>query len=348
MKAQNGTEKVLILGTSPLAKAIAEVIGKFPHRYFVVGYVDDACNSGGVVPRNNGNGHENGGNGHPEAGRRIPYPVIGPIDRLENAIKDLRPDRIIVPRIEDGQLPLQELLNSRIEGIWVEDGIEVYERLAKKLAIESLPPSFLIFSKEFNKPKYQILAHRTLSVGLAALGLVLTAPLMALIALLIKLDSKGPVLFIQERVGLTGRIFPLLKFRTMHSTPSEQPESVWSRDLSSRITRVGKWLRRLRLDELPQLINVVRGEMNIVGPRPEIASNVKTMTDQIPYYALRHMIRPGITGWAQIKYGYAVSKEEVTEKVRYDLYYIKHMSLLFDLRILIETAKIVLFGRGAI
>ncbi len=172
---------------------------------------------------------------------------------------------------------------------------------------------------------------------------------MAVIALAIKLDSRGPMLFVDERAGRTGRPFRLYKFRTMHPLPPGQtvPAAVWDRDDSTRITRVGRMIRRLRLDELPQFWNVLKGDMDLVGPRPEILANVQTMTEHIPYYALRHSVRPGITGWAQTRFGYSVSLEQVTEKLRYDLFYIKHMSFWLDLRILVDTVKIVLFGRGA-
>lgn len=334
MKARTFAERALILGTSPLAWKIAEEIEAAPHlRYSIVGFVDDSDN-GETVPLRTAQ--------HPR------YPMVGPLEHLEKAIEELRPDRIIVALTEwRGRLPVQDLLNSRIAGVLAEDGTEVYERFARKLPIESLTPSFFIFSKDFKKTRFQLAVRRVISLTAATGGLVLTAPLMVIIALLIKLDSEGPVFFIQERVGLGGRTFRLLKFRTMHPASADATESVWNRDVSSRVTRVGKWLRKLRLDELPQFINILRGDMDLVGPRPEMACNVKTMTEQIPYYFLRHVVRPGITGWAQVKHGYSVSKDDVTEKMRYDLYYIKHMSFWFDLRILIDTVKIVLFGRGA-
>jgi len=170
---------------------------------------------------------------------------------------------------------------------------------------------------------------------------------MALIALAIKLDSQGPIVFIHERAGYRGHPFRLVKFRTMRCQPEVRDDSVWHRDDENRITRVGYWLRKTRLDELPQLVNIFKGDMDLVGPRPEIATNVKLMAELIPYYALRHVVRPGLTGWAQIRYGYSVSLEQVTEKMRHDLFYIKHMSFWLDLRILVDTVKIALFGRGA-
>jgi len=175
-------------------------------------------------------------------------------------------------------------------------------------------------------------------------GLVLTSPLLAAIAVSIKLDSTGPILFVQNRTGRGGRPFGLVKFRTMCNEPAPR-RSEWVSDNTNRITRVGKWLRRFRLDELPQLVNVVKGEMNIVGPRPHPVSNYELFLRHIPYYEFRSLVRPGITGWAQVRYGYANDLEEETEKMRYDFYYIKHRSLLLDLRIVLETLGVLLFDR---
>jgi exopolysaccharide biosynthesis polyprenyl glycosylphosphotransferase len=322
---------VVILGTSPLAYAIAEEIRAAAHLgYSIVGFVDDKP----VLQ---------------EKSLYLRHPLLGPLEHLVKIIAEVSPDRIIVALTERrGRLPVADLLNVRMAGIIVEDGIEVYERFSGKLAIESLSPSFLIFSKDFTKPALQTALRRAVSLAVAVTGLILTAPLLALIALLIKLDSKGPVFFIQDRAGLKGITFRLVKFRTMHpASPEEEGESVWVRDVDSRVTRVGKWLRKTRLDELPQFVNILRGDMDLVGPRPEMAGNVRTMIDQIPYYSLRTAVRPGITGWAQIRHGYSVSQEDVAEKMRYDLYYIKHMSLWLDLRILADTVKIVLLGEGS-
>jgi exopolysaccharide biosynthesis polyprenyl glycosylphosphotransferase len=271
--------------------------------------------------------------------------VVGPLENLQSIVKEMTPDRIIVALTERrGRMPVRDLLRLRTSGVSVEDGIEVHERCTGKLAIESLNPSYLIFSRDFERPKWEMALRRAVSLTVAAIGLATFAPLMAVIALAIKLDSKGPVFFVQERVGLGGQTFQLLKFRTMHPLSPEGNNSVWYRDNSARITRVGKWLRRVYLDEVPQFINILKGDMDLVGPRPEMATNVKTMTEHIPYYFLRNVVRPGLTGWAQIRNGYAVGQEEVTEKMRYDLYYIKRMSPWFDLRILVETVKTVVLS----
>jgi len=351
------TERILILGTNPLSWKIAEIIASLPLGSAIVGFVHDDYNTGGVLPRsqtvirgsgfsaspwpgngNGGNGHKGHSNGESN-GATYSFPIVGPLDRLDNTIKDLRPDRIVVPFSEDAKLPAQTLLNSRIKGLVVEDGHEFYERLAKKLAIENLPPSLLIFSKDLERARFYRAVRRALNLLCAATALAAAAPIMLFIALAIKLDSAGPVFFLQEREGYRRRPFEVLKFRTMHPAPED--EAGWERDLTSRLTRVGKWLRRYHLDELPQLLNVIRGEMDVVGPRPEMACNVRAMSETIPYYSLRTIIRPGITGWAQIKNGYSVTQIEVAEKIRYDLYYIKHMSFWFDIKIVFATFKLV-------
>ena len=322
-------QRVLILGTGPLARKIAEEIQGTATPYAVVGMVDDRDNGAGTL-------------GHPVAPA-----LVRPFTEVETLITELCPDRLVVALSERrGRLPVWGLLSSCASGLRVEDGIEFYERLTRKLAIESLTPSFLIFHQVLQKSAWQLAVRRMVSFTVAAIGLVLAAPIMAVVAVLVKLDSRGPVFFIQQRVGLRGRIFRLIKFRTMEG-PAPEGHSVWLRDDCPRITRLGRRLRDLHLDELPQFLNVLRGDMDMVGPRPEMACNVQTMTEQIPYYGLRHTVRPGVTGWAQIKQGYSVSQAEVTEKMRYDLYYIKHMSLWLDLRIMAATARIVLFGRKA-
>jgi len=329
MKARGFAERVLILGTGPLALKIAAEIEAAPHHgYSVIGFVED----GESLPLGTSSLQR--------------YPTLGRLEGLEKITEEFHPNRLVVALAERrARLPVHQLLHMRMNGIMVEDGIEVYKRLAGKLAVESLMPSYLIFSRDFEKPRWQRALHRAISLTVAAVGLLLTWPLMGMIALLIKLDSKGSVFFVQERLGYGERSFRVMKFRTMH--PVNQATSEWVRDNTDRITRVGKRLRRFRLDELPQFLNILRGDMSLVGPRPHPVSNRELFATKIPYYSLRHMVRPGITGWAQVRHGYANDLEEEIEKIRYDLYYIKHMSLWFDLLILFDTVKIVLFGRGS-
>jgi exopolysaccharide biosynthesis polyprenyl glycosylphosphotransferase len=320
-------QRVLILGTGSLARAIAREIQASPARGFsLMGMIDDT-------------------DGEPVDPA---LPVVAHIDEAEALIERSSPDLVVVALGERrGRLPVTQLLSCFVNGTRVEEGIEFYEHLTQKLAIESLSPSGVLFSGAFRKTWGLLLLRRLGSVVVSLVGLVLTAPLMLLAAVAVKLDSPGPIFFVQERTGRGGRTFRLIKFRTMRAGELDESPSVWNREVESRVTRVGSWLRRSRIDELPQFLNILRGDMDLVGPRPEMASNVTAMSRQIPYYTLRHVVRPGVTGWAQVRNGYSVSLEEVAEKTRYDLYYIKHMSLGLDLRILADTASTVLFGQGA-
>jgi exopolysaccharide biosynthesis polyprenyl glycosylphosphotransferase len=283
--------------------------------------------------------------------RHLPEPWASRIQwlgipgQLGEIVAAARPARIVVAITDRRELPLQLLLESRVRGIIVEDSMEFYERLTGKMAIEVLKPSALIHSTGFHNHGAAEITARVVSVFGAGLGLLLSSPLLAAIALAIKLDSRGPALFVQERAGRNGRPFRLLKFRTMR--PGDDSGSEWVHDNQHRITRLGRWLRRFRLDELPQLVNVLRGEMNLVGPRPHPTSNHEIFSERIAYYLLRSAVRPGVTGWAQVRYGYANNLEEETEKMRYDLFYIKHRSLWLDSRILLRTILVVLGGQGA-
>lgn len=313
-------ENVLVIGRTALARAVIAEMARRPC-YRVL----DATETGRV--------------------ERIPKDVSPfhlPLDLQKMTAS--RPHRIVVALSERrGRIPMEALLEAKRLGIAVEDGMHMYERLTGKLDLDWLQPSHVIFSSAFHPSAVHCVLQRTFSVLVAAVGLVLCAPFFALVALSVKLDSSGPVLFVQDRIGKDGRRFPLMKFRTMH--PVGKRASEWVRDNGERITRVGRWLRKFRLDELPQLYNVLRGDMNLVGPRPHPASNYELFLTHIPYYAFRSMVRPGITGWAQVRYGYANSLEEETEKMRYDLYYIKHLSWWMDMRILIMTIKVVLLGQ---
>ncbi len=334
MRSRVFTRRILILGTSPLALRLGEEIAACAPWCRIIGLVDGARQDGESPP---------------------PWPVLGPLERLDKIIEETRPHRIIAALGERrGKLPVGTLLEARLRGISVEEGVTVYERLTGKLAIEWLTPSPLIFAGGFRRSGTTQVVSRAVSLLVSAVGLVASAPLLGLIALAIRLDSPGPVFFVQERVGQGGKRFKLIKFRTMH--PGGQ-RSEWVRDNRDRITRVGRWLRKFRLDELPQFVNILRGDMNVVGPRPHPFSNFALFVtvlrncpewcEQIPYYSLRLTVRPGLTGWAQVRYRYANDLEEEVEKTCYDLYYIKHLSLLLDLRILLDTVKTVLAGHGA-
>lgn len=316
------SERVVIMGGGRLAVELAEHIETRP---------DLAMRLVGVLA--------------PDAEAPARTVRLGAYGDISDVVRVQRPDRIIVAMPDRrGNLPVSALLACRFRGIQVEEGTQAFERFTHRLAVESLTPSALVFGDGFHVSRTQVAVKRLMSVVIALTALLFAAPFMALIALAIKLESRGPVFFVQERIGLRGRAFRLIKFRTMRPLEKDS-EGVWQRDNASRVTRLGTVLRRYRLDELPQCLNILRGDMSLVGPRPEMATNVATFSAVIPFYNLRHEVRPGLTGWAQVRAGYSMSTEEVTRKLCYDLYYIKHLSLRFDLRILFDTVKFVLSGK---
>lgn len=330
-------ERVLILGTGARARAIArEILKQHQFAYRVVGFVDDTA------------GATQAGDPPGFAPAALPAPrVLGSRDDLTKLVAAWRVDRIVVG-VSDrrGGLPVDQLLEARLSGVCVEDVGTTYERIAGKILIEGIWPSWLIFSDGFRAARRARIVKRGFDMVMASIGLILAAPLMALTALAIRLDSPGPTFYRQERVGKGGNVFTLWKFRSMR-VDAERDMPVWAADADDRVTRVGRVIRFTRLDELPQLWNVLRGEMSLVGPRPERPFFVEQLAAQIPFYNTRHVVQPGITGWAQVKYRYGSSVEDAMEKLRYDLYYIKHLSIGFDLTILIDTVKVVLFGKGA-
>jgi sugar transferase (PEP-CTERM system associated) len=243
--------------------------------------------------------------------------------------------------------PTKELLKCRVEGIDVIDGNQFYENLTGKLTIESLNPSALIFSGGFQKTLLRRFLKRSVDLILSVFLLIVCLPLIIAIAILIKIDSRGPIFFSQERVGEKGKIYRMHKFRSMINNAEDQSGPVWAQSDDDRVTRVGKFIRRLRVDEIPQLYNVLKGEMSFVGPRPERQYFVEQLEKLIPYYTIRYTVKPGITGWAQVCYGYGASVEDAVEKLNYDLFYIKNMTTLMDIMIFLRTIKIVLFSNGA-
>ncbi len=259
----------------------------------------------------------------------------------------LRIDRVVVA-MEDrrGALPVQELLNLRLRGVVIEDASFVMERLLGKLSLDGLHPSSLIFTHGFNVKAIHQISRRIVSIIVSFIALVICLPVIPVLMVAIRLSSPGPIFFRQTRVGLGGRHFSVIKFRTMRQD-AEANGAVWATQDDPRITKLGKWMRMTRLDEIPQLWNVLRGEMGFVGPRPERPEFVEMLSSKIPYYDFRHLIRPGITGWAQVRYKYGASIEETKNKLEYDLYYIKHLSLGLDLLIMFETVKTIILRRGA-
>jgi exopolysaccharide biosynthesis polyprenyl glycosylphosphotransferase len=245
-----------------------------------------------------------------------------------------------------GRMPIRELLELRVCGVVIEDACSLFERLLGRLPLDGLTPSALIFTDGFKIRTSQKMVHRLVSFLVAFAALLICFPAIPFLALAVRLSSPGPVFFSQTRVGLRGRPFTIYKFRTMRRD-AESRGAVWAGKNDSRITPVGAFMRKARLDEVPQFWNVLRGDMEIVGPRPERPEFVQWLSQEIPYYDLRHMIRPGLTGWAQVRYQYGSSLEETRRKLEYDLYYLKHLSLGLDLLILFETIKTIVLGRGA-
>src|SRR5436305_1398064 len=321
-------ERVLILGSGTQAVEVARAtLERRNAGFYIVGFADNT----------------------PELiGKSLINPtVIGLTDDIVDLVESYQVDRIVVA-VEDrrGKFPTAELLDLTLSGrVAVEECAQYYERLTGKIASEMLRPSWLIFSRNSRYSNVAHHARRVTNVGLAIIGFVLSLPLMLLTAIAVKLDAPGPIFYTQERVGKNGRRFRIIKFRSMR-TDAEKNGAVWATASDPRVTRVGRIIRRRRLDELPQFINVIRGDMNFVAPRPERPVFVEQLEKEIPYYSQRHLVKPGLTGWAQIKYSYGAAVEDAMEKLRYDLYYIKNQNLLLDAAIVFETIKTVLFGRG--
>ncbi len=256
-------------------------------------------------------------------------------------------DRIVVALDEKrGRLPVKQLLDLRLRGIEIEDSTSFFERNSGKICVESLLPSWLIFGDGFRVSRVRSAFKRWVDILHALTLLLVTWPIFVVAALLVRLESKGPVLYRQDRMGKNGREFTLLKFRSMVEDAESETGPAWATEDDPRVTRVGRMLRSLRIDELPQLVNVLRGEMSFVGPRPERKHFVMQLEEKIPFYGLRLAVRPGLTGWAQVKYGYASNEENALEKLKYDLYYIKNGSPLLDLWIVLKTVRVVITRKG--
>ncbi len=357
-------ERILILGDGELACQIADSIDRAaPWGFRLVGYVP--VGDGLPRPRRRRRslrGPLSGGAPAVQAiaadddgARVVEFPVpprmnaraLGRLADLEEILAEQDIHTLVVAIADRrGKLPLATLVHAKLRGVTVYDAVDFYERLTGRMMVARLHPSSIIFSDGFAPSRLTSLSKRLLDVALAIVALLFTAPLQALIALAVAATSPGPVLFRQERVGLNGLPFVMLKFRTMY-TDAEKDGPRWAAADDDRVTPVGRLLRRSRLDELPQLWNILAGHMSFVGPRPERPVFVRQLRERIPYYHQRHIVRPGLTGWAQVKYPYGASVEEAQEKLEYDLYYIKRMSVAFDLTILFETVRVFLTGRGA-
>ncbi len=322
-------ENVLILGTGSTAVSLArELVGHKKEGFRVVGFLsqDPA-----------------------EVGKSLFNPsVVGTFDELVR-VSELRKVHSVVVALEDqrGKLPLSDLVTCKLRGVRVAQADEFFESLTGQIPVRQLRPSSIIFSQGFRKPRFFNTTRRFVEFVLASIGLVVSLPILLLAAIAIALESGFPIFYRQERVGEHGKKFMLLKLRTMRKD-AEKGGAVWaSANGDPRITLIGRFLRKTRIDELPQFVNVLRGDMSFVGPRPERPVFVEELEALIPYYGERHSVKPGITGWAQVRNGYTASIEESEAKLRYDLYYIKNMSFWLDLQIVLDTFKVIVFGRGA-
>ena len=320
--------RLLILGTGQLAKELCEaLVEHHSGAYEVLGFLD----------RNPAH-----------AGERLAnLPIIGTYGQMFELVERFDVHSVAVC-LEDRRaiLPVQTLLDFKAMGIDVVDGHRLYEEKSGRLSIDVLKPSALIFSEGFRRPPLIMLLKRLVDVALSIVGLVALAPLFVLVGILIKLDSPGPVFYKQIRVGYRGRPYTIWKFRSMRQD-AERHGALWASTDDPRVSRVGRWIRKWRIDELPQLINVLKGEMSLVGPRPERPVFVQELRNAIPYYDLRHTVRPGITGWAQTQFRYGASAEDSHMKLQYDLYYVKNLALPLDFRIMTESIRVVLLGEGA-
>jgi sugar transferase (PEP-CTERM system associated) len=324
-------QNLLIIGTHEMALNVArELTARDDLNVNLVGFIEAHANESG--PATMLFGHR----------------VAGVSDDLERLAMEHRVTRIVVAmKDRRGKMPVRELVRLRVQGVRVEDAHSTMAALTGRIWLESINPSWFVFSDGFRRSRLNLAVKRALDLAFGIFGMVISVPLMVVVALAVRLDSKGPVIFRQERVGLGGRPFELLKFRSMRVDAEETNGAQWATKDDPRTTRVGKFIRKFRLDELPQFVNVVRGEMSFVGPRPERPVFVEQLRKEISYYDERHSVRPGVTGWAQVQYQYGATIEDAYRKLEYDLFYLKNMSIFFDCVIVLKTIHIVLTGGGA-
>ncbi len=325
--------KVLVVGVRAIGKLIAEELClKRTLGMEVVGFI-------GAEP-----GHVTLSYGNP---KKVEIPVLAP-PSLAGLVASRGVDRILLAGADNyPQSYFQDLVSVRALGIPIEDCHSFYERLSSKIALADLTPEWIAMSDGFRRDRFILASKRLIDVIVSFIGLILAAPLALTTAIAIRLETRGPIFYRQERVGQNDRHFTLFKFRSMADEAESGVGPVWAAVNDPRVTRVGALIRKLRIDEIPQMINVLKGEMSFVGPRPERPFFVEQLKQNVPYYDLRHSVKPGITGWAQIRYRYGDSEQDAVEKLQYDLYYMKHMSPVFDLQIIFESFKVILFGWGA-
>jgi len=320
-------ERLLIVGMSPSALALARELRQREELGIeIVGYVD-------VTPQSSPSGL---------------LPLLGTIEDVPAIVRARQVDRVVVSLADArGKLPMDKLLEMKLGGMRFDHFASVYEEHTGKIAVENLRPSWLIFSAGFAKSRVFTAVKRAMDVVLSGIGLIVAGPIILALAAAVRLTSPGPAFYSQRRVGRQGRVFEVHKLRSMCANAEKDTGPVWAGGANDmRVTTLGRIMRRTRLDELPQLWNIFIGEMSLVGPRPERPEFVQSLSKEIPFYGQRHIVKPGLTGWAQVRYTYGASLEDAMEKLQYDLFYIKHMSVKLDLFIIIETVKTVLLRRG--
>jgi len=323
-----GNERILVVGTGDAGiSLVRHILGHPEYNMKVVGFLDER----GM-----------------DIGKSLVNPkIIGATADLEKIVQAEKVDRVILSlRERRGGTPIRELLHLKLAGVGIEDVHNCFERLSGRIALEHLSPSWLILSDGFKKSSWLLASKRVIDILASLVLLMLSAPIMPLVALAIFLESGGPIFFRQVRVGYKGREFELIKFRSMVQD-AEKNGPQWAKKQDIRVTRVGKYIRKARLDELPQLFNVLRGEMSLVGPRPERPVFCTMLEEKIPYFHLRHSARPGLTGWAQVRFRYGSNMDDARDKLELDLFYLKNLSLFVDCAVLFETIKVVLLRRGA-
>jgi sugar transferase (PEP-CTERM system associated) len=319
-------ERLLVVGTSNSARDLATELAARRKELGVeiVGFADNEADSATVG-----------------------FPVLGRVDDIPAIVRNERVDRVVVSLVDArGKLPMERLLDMKLDGVQFDHLSAVYEQYTGKIAVDNLRPSYLIFNEGFRSSRLQLIFKRAFDIALATIGLLVVWPIMLLVGLAVRLTSSGPALYHQIRVGQNGRHFTVHKFRSMRQDAEAASGAVWAQKDDPRITPLGKFCRKTRLDELPQLWNVLVGDMSFVGPRPERPEFVDQLSVQIPFYRQRHVVKPGVTGWAQVMYTYGASVEDAIEKLQYDLFYIKHLSVGFDVFVLFKTVQTVLLRRG--
>ncbi len=323
-------EKILVVGTGQSAQDTAQAVWERRDAgYRIAGFVTE--------------------NGRKPGEKIGESEIVGTVFELDRLIRSEKADRLVIAvRERRGTFPTETLLKMSLTGdVAIEECTSFFERVTGKVHIDMLRPSWLIFAGRRRDTRLKNVFRELVHRGLALIGLVLSLPIAIATAVLIKLDSKGEIFYRQERVGKNGKIFKVIKFRSMKTDAEADGKPVWATTDDERTTRVGRFIRKIRVDEIPQFWNIIKGEMSFVGPRPERPHFVGQLAEEIPFYEHRHLVAPGLTGWAQIKYPYGASVEDARQKLQYDLYYIKNQSLALDLVIVFETVKTVLFSRGA-